>query len=220
LRFIDQFERKHPRFGIPNLIVHLIILTAIVSVLDLLVVNATVTFSSLLALNSSLVLRGQVWRLITFMFVYAGGSNPLYLILYAMFTFMIGRNLEGLWGTCRFTLYYIVSMLATIAASFIVPSAFFTGMYINLSLFIAYAVYFPNNQILFMFIIPLKVKYLLYIELAFLAITVIQCLQIGDWGTILSILTSLLAPALFFGGDGVQSVKAFIRRQKYKRKFK
>jgi membrane associated rhomboid family serine protease len=215
MKLIERFERKYPKFGIPNLILHIIIVTAAVMVADLIGIG----MSSYLALSTPLVLSGQIWRLATFIFVGTGGSNPLFAILILMFVYFTGRQLEAVWGTCRFTLYYAISMLCTIAASFILPGVY-DGYYINLSLFIAFAAYYPDYQIMYMMIIPLKAKYLMWIDLAFLGITVIQAIAARQWALVLSIASSLLAPLLFFGGDMVGGAKSFVRRMKYKRKFK
>ena len=46
---------------------------------------------------------GQVWRLITFVFIPFSGGGPLSVILGIYFTWFVGTALEREWGDFRYT---------------------------------------------------------------------------------------------------------------------
>ncbi|MCL1802069.1 MAG: hypothetical protein FWG30_00280 [Eubacteriaceae bacterium] len=214
MKLIDLIERKFPRFGISNLISHIVIISAAVYIAGM----TGYPLDPLLAMNAQAVMAGEVWRLITFIFIIPS-SNIVFTALAYMFVYYTGKQLESVWGTCRFTLYYILAMLSTIAASFIAPGLY-TGYYIQLSLFIAFAIYYPDYQILYMMIIPIKIKYIMYLDIALLAVTVLQGIAMRNWGLVLAVIASLVAPIVFFGRDGIGRIKAYFRRMSYKRKIK
>lgn len=166
-RAIDRFCYRHPNFGIPNLMLYIIIGNAIVFVFSMM--DRTNTFLYYLYFNPALIMQGQIWRLVTFIFVPM--STDIFweaISLYCYYS--IGNLLERFWGPGKFTLYYIGGVISTIIYGILV-SLFFSdtiiqylvfldGFYINLSLFLALAAVAPDMQFLFFFIIPIKAKYL------------------------------------------------------------
>jgi|AGTN01.2.fsa_nt_gi hypothetical protein len=151
-KWIDRFCFKHPNFGIRNLMLFIIIGNAAVYLFSLM--DTTGSFFSYLYLSPFLILKGQVWRLLTFIFV-PQASSPIFVILFLYFYYFIGSALERQWGTAKFTLYYIFGMLLTIIYSFIAGvitgfgTLFYPGaVYINLSMFFAFATLFPDTVML------------------------------------------------------------------------
>ncbi|MCL1913739.1 MAG: hypothetical protein FWG10_07675 [Eubacteriaceae bacterium] len=215
MKFIDKIMRKFPRVGIENLITHVIAGTVVVYMADF---AFNLRLSSVLWLDFSKVLSGQVWRLLTFVLI-PEESNFIFFALMLSFQFFIGKNLESFWGTNKFTFYYIFSMLCTILASVIFPGMY-NGYYINLSLFIAFAVCFPEFQINYMMFIPLKAKYLLVLYLAIVGITAMRALGYGQWNYVMSIIASLATPILFFWPDFRDFVKRETIRAKHRRKYR
>ncbi len=211
MNFLDRFEMKHRRFGIENLMMHISIITGIVYLLEYI---GGLNIIQYLYLNSELIVKElQLWRLVTFIFVPAD-SRLFYVILSLLFYYFIGSALESTWGKCRFTLYYIVCMLGTIAASFILKGNY-VGTYINLSLFLAFASLYPNYEVMLFFIIRVKVKYLAYADLILTLISFIT----GNAVVKLSIVASLIGLIIFFAGDWYNMIKSWIRRMKYRNKF-
>ena len=110
MNWISRFERKYGRFCIPNLISIIVGGQILVYAIELFV-NQFI--SVYLGLSRSLLLMGQVWRLITFVFIPFSGGGPLSVILGIYFTWFIGTALEKEWGDFRFNLYFLLGMLGT-----------------------------------------------------------------------------------------------------------
>ena len=146
---VDRFCARHPRFGIPDLMRWIVIGNVAVYVLMLLTMRADANALSFLYLDGSKVLRGEIWRIVTFIFVPAS-SSPFWLAVSLYFYYWIGTSLERQWGTARFNLYYwsgvLLTAIVTIAASAISGTGYPVGgtEYVNLSMFLAFAFLFRN----------------------------------------------------------------------------
>lgn len=154
------------------------------------------------------VMQGQVWRLITFIFVPTSSSNPIFFFLTLYFYWFIGSTLQNAWGDFRFNLYYLCGVIGTIIAAVI--TGYTTATYLNMSLFFAYAMLYPNQQVLLFFIIPVKMKYLAWLNAGFFALTFIT----GNIAIKLAIVFSLINFLLFFGPDTIKSAKREIQYAK------
>lgn len=73
-RWLDRFCYKHPRFGIPNLMLVIVVGNVLVWLMDQF--SYGVSLSALLAFSPYYILHGQIWRIITFVFGPAG-QQPL-----------------------------------------------------------------------------------------------------------------------------------------------
>ena len=170
-------------------------------------------YFSYLVLDPDLVMKGQVWRLITFIFIPegAGGTNILMVAISLYFYYFIGTALESHWGAFRFNVYYLIGILGTIATSFIFKG-YGTPSYINESLFLAFATLFPELQVLLFFIIPIKVKWLGILSGGLLILQFILSNSLSDRAFII---VALLNYILFFGPQLISKIKAGRRRQKF-----
>ena len=179
--WLDRFCRKHPQLGIPNLMFIIVIGTAGVYLLDMFS-GEGFSFSGLLTFYPYMILHGQIWRLITFIFV-PMNSSPFFLLLSLYFYYFIGTALEREWGSVKFTVFYGMGVLLNIITGFllyfpmaaVLPHIFKYTLitasmtYVNLSLFFAFATLYPDMQMLLFFIIPVKVKWLAWIDAALFA---------------------------------------------------
>lgn len=185
---MSWFEKKFGKYAINNLSLVLIMCYAVGYIIQL--INKG--FLDYLTLNPYAVVRGQVWRLFTWIIVPPDSSNFIFVIIMLLFYYSIGTSLERTWGTYRYNVYIFSGMLFTILGSFLmmgysyafysqyvqanpgyffeIAATFFSTYYVNMSIFLAYAATFPDAQVLFMFIIPIKVKWLGIIYGVFLAI--------------------------------------------------
>ncbi len=152
-------------------------------------------FLSLLTLSPRAIAQGQVWRLVTYLFI--PPDMTLWWILFTLYwVWMVGSNLEAEWGAFKLNIYYFLGMAGTTAAALITGGAQ-GNTYLNLSLFFAFATLFPEYEILLFFILPIRMKWLGWLSLAY----VLYELALGDWvirGAIIAALSNYL---LFFWSD-------------------
>lgn len=198
MRWLDRLEFKLRRYGIRNLMNYIVIGMAAVFVLDLLLPR--INLSSWLYLSRELVLRGQVWRLITFVFL-PPSSSIIWILFSLYFYWLIGSSLENQWGTSRFTLFYAVGVLGNIIAAFITGGA--VNTYLNFSLFLAFAITYPDYQVMVFFVLPVKMKYLALLSV----LLYLWQLIVGSWAIRLCIILSLANVLLFFGGDFLSTIR-------------
>lgn len=208
---IERFCFRHPRFGIPNLVYYLIGGSCLVYLLDLLTYTQ-VAVSNLLAFDRALIFQGQVWRLVTFPFT-TWGQNPFFFLLAMYFLWFIGTNLEREWGSAKFTFYYGLGLVITIVLGLITGSA--TSEYIDLSLFLAFATLYPDTQFLLFFIIPVKAKWLGWLDGILLGISFFGCLFALDFGGALLVAASVFNYLLFFWPELMYQVKRLRGQAKY-----
>jgi membrane associated rhomboid family serine protease len=164
MTWLDKLERRFGFLGIPGLIRIVIGFTLLVFLL----VYLNRGFELFLALDPVLIRRGQVWRLVTYIFL-PQTLSPLWLLLALWFLWFIGEGLERAWGAFRLTLYFVVGMIGTTAAAFFFGSNFSNGMLIA-SLFFAFARFYPDEVIYILFILPVKIKWLAWVFAAFLLV--------------------------------------------------
>lgn len=95
MKFIDKLERKFGRFGIPNLTIYIIGCY----VLGYILTAAAPGVLSMLSLDMSMVMKGQIWRLVTWV-IYppssVGGMSNLLMFVLAI-AFSIIRSVP-LWN--------------------------------------------------------------------------------------------------------------------------
>ncbi|KRQ86407.1 hypothetical protein ABG79_01788 [Caloramator mitchellensis] len=213
MKWIYRLESRFKKFTIKNIMFYIVAITGFVFIAS--IVNPLII--DYLILNPELVFKGQVWRLITFLFI-PPSSSVLFLFIILYFYYWIGLNLEHHWGSFKFNLYYLIGVLATIIGSMI-TNIDATGNYINTSMFLAFAYLFPDVEILMFFFFPVKVKYLGYLEWAYIIYTVLFLPFPLKALSILSVVNFLV----FFGRDLILNTnlrrKSFSRRRKFQKNF-
>ena len=123
-------------------------------------------FDSYLALDIARVRAGEVWRLVTYIFVPQTG-HVLLVAVALWFLWFIGDGLERAWGAFRLTLYFLVGMIGTTAAAVLSNSQFSSQMLFT-TLFFAFAHFYPDEIIYVFFILPLKIKWIAWAYAGFL----------------------------------------------------
>ena len=179
--------------GIPNLMLYIVLGTAVVYVMSRMYGNAFLYY--LLRFDRGAILQGQVWRLITYPLTYSAGN--LLLTAVSLFCYYsLGRAMENIWGTLRFNLYYLSGVVMMD-----VYCLLFGGqadvIYLNLSLFLAYATLFPDAHFLLFFIIPVKAWIFALVDLVFVVIGLVSY----PFPYNLFSVVSLANYFLFFGKD-------------------
>ena len=208
MRFIDKLERKYGRYGIENLTMYIII--SYVLGYALMYINPGAL--SMLSLNVTKILQGQVWRLITWIVYPPSISSPLWFVIAILFFYYpISASLEHTWGKFKFTLYILSGMIFTVIAAFILHfvmggvldglgGIIFSTYYISLSIFLAYSLTYPDMTVLLMFVIPVKMKWMSIVYAALVIYDVARYFMNGAWFMALPIIASLLNFVIFFLG--------------------
>ena len=199
---IDRFCWRHPNFGVPNLMLFVVIGSAIVWLFTMM--DTTDTLSYYLCFDPAAFCRGQIWRLFTFVLV-SGNVRPLMLLIELYFFYFIGTSLEREWGKGRFTIYYCSGVVLTALYSLVVywitgRSYVFSASYIHLSMFLAFATLWPEQRVLLFYIIPVKVKWLGIADAVLMGLSVVASLLTGSVvGALLPIVA--VANYLLFCGE-------------------
>lgn len=221
---MSKWERKFGKYAIPNLTVILIACYVVGYILNWLAPGVL----DLLTLNPYKVLHGQVWRIFTWVIAppstMSSYTDLFFVMIMLMFYFNLGTSLERVWGTWRYNVYIFTGIFVTVIVSFLCMaidylvlggelSGFlygsdqaawihrqFSTYYINMSIFLAYALTFPNAQVLLMFLIPVKVKWLGIIYGVMLLIQMVEFLYMGTiyWLSVGAIAASLISFFLFW----------------------
>ena len=203
MKFIDKLERKFGNRGIENLTIYIIV--SYVLGYALMYINPGAL--SMLSLNVSKILHGQIWRLVTWIIYPPSTSSALWFVIAILFFYYpISASLERTWGSFRFTVYILSGMIFTVISAFIlyfitggVLDAYLNGSqfstyYISLSIFLAYALTYPDMKVLLYFVIPIKMKWLAILDVVLLAVDAVQ----GGLIIRIVIIASLLNFIIFF----------------------
>ena len=207
MNFLNKMERKIGKYAIPNLMIYLIAAYCI----GFVIYTVNPNFMLMLTLSPYHILHGQVWRLITWILM-PTDTRVFSLLIMALLYYQLGSALERSWGTFRFNVYIFGGMLFTVIGAFIlygiyaaagtgsletislISSLTFTTNYINLTIFLAFAVMYPEMQILLFFIIPVKMKWMAVVYAVLIAINLI----LTSWGRRIAIIMSILNFLIFF----------------------
>ena len=214
-KLLDKIETRIGRYrGIRNLITIIVAAMAVVYVADLVLgPSMGIYLSGYLAFDRAAILRGQIWRIFTFV-ITPPNVSMLFIVMQLMFLYFTGNLLQNRWGTLRFNLFYLCGMLGSMIAGFITGYA--TSYYVNLSLLLAVAVLYPMMQVNFYGILPIRMKWLALIDLALLLPGLIN----GTWGERIAIVVSFLNVALFFADRFIYHVKEAKRRYEWKKSWR
>ncbi len=124
----------------------------------------------LAALVPGLVWRGQLWRLVTWVFF---ETDPLSLLFGGLTLYWFGRDLCFAWGPRRFLLtFFGIAVGAALATSLVarlspdMMGAQWTGSWaVITALIVAWSIIFPDRQILFMMALPMSGRALMFVTL-------------------------------------------------------
>ncbi|WP_408071010.1 hypothetical protein [Butyrivibrio sp. JL13D10] len=220
---MSNFEKKFGKYAIKNLTIVLIICYIIGYIFTFAPVGSGIL--EYLTLNPAAILRGQVWRLITWILIPPTESNLFFVLIMLYFYYSIGTTMERVWGEYKYNCYIFTGLLLMIVASFLsygyllikfgssyssveitaamqIVSHVFSTYYINMSILLAFAATFPDNVVLFMFIIPLKMKWLGIVYGVWLAFEAISAAISGNIYLFFAITASLLTFAIFWFSGG------------------
>ncbi|MDR1688755.1 MAG: hypothetical protein LBS21_09135 [Clostridiales bacterium] len=206
--FLYRMDYKFGRYAIRNFMT--VIIFGMAAVFALSFVYPAMGIVQRIMFFRDAIAQGEVWRVVSFLFIPPDFSF-FFAVISLYFYWHLGRILQSEWGAFKFNVFYLIGFLGTVLGGVITGSA--TNDYLNMSMFFALAILYPNIEFSLFFLIPVKIKYLALIDLAFYVFTFINS------GTAyrVSIIVSLLNIVLFFGGDFINTVKNMRRRAKWKK---
>jgi membrane associated rhomboid family serine protease len=213
--FLYRLENKFRRFAIDKLMQIITVCMLIVFGADLILRmyadELLISINSYLEFDRALILKGQVWRVLSFIIAYPESSNILFTLMGIYFFYWTGAKVENYWGKARFTLYYFFGIIVTIIAGLIVGNI--SNIYLNLSLFLAFCTMFPNERVLILFVIPIKVKWLGIVE----AVALLALFIFGYWAIRAAIIAALANYLLFCSYDLINHIKHAIESYKWRK---
>jgi hypothetical protein len=210
-RWLNRLERIFGWVAIPHIAVIFVTLQA----LGFLMLSADPIWLTRLALVPELVSVGEYWRLITFLALPVSMSL-IWVIFSLWFLYFILNMIESEWGAFKTTLYVLVSILVTIGFSFTFDFPITNVSDFQSTLFLAAASLFPDYEIRLYFAIPVKMKWMAWLSIAFLFYKFFNSGSIGKL-YLLAIYSNYL---VFFGPAMLGQVKQWIRRENFKRKMR
>lgn len=195
MKFFYNLERKFKRYAIPNLMYYIILMYGFGLLMSLF---APSFYYQYLSLDAGMILKGQVWRIVTFI-IYPPGGGIFGSLICMYLYYMVGNTLERVWGAFRFNVYFFMGILCHVAAALVLyvffgQKVFLTTAFLNFSLFFAFAATFPNLEFLLFFVIPIKAKWLALFD----GIYFLYSFVTGTLSMRVTIVLSLLNFFLFF----------------------
>lgn len=219
MNWLDKLEKKFGRFAIPNLTMYLIG----AYIIGFGIYYFLPGLFKWLTLEPYFILKGQVWRVISWVLVPPSGSL-ISIIFIVLLYYSLGTALERAWGTFRYNVYIFSGILFTVIGAFALYFIAGTGMigygglfstyYINMSIFLAFAVSYPDMELLLYFIIPIKMKWMAIVYTVFILYDFIA----GNFISRVTIAASLLNFVVFFlSTKKGYSPKQQMRKKKYQK---
>lgn len=223
MKFLNKMEQKIGRFAIPNLMIWIIGCY----VLGLVLYYMNPQALSLLTLEPYMIFHyGQVWRLVSWILV-PSETNILFALIMMFFYFQLGSTLEKHWGVFRFNVYIFGGMILTVIGALILYFAmgqsaasigwYFSTYYVNLSIFLAFALCFPDMRVLLMFVIPIKMKWLAIVYAVLAAYSAILSPIPGKVAIVMSLLNFLIFFLMTRNYKNAYNPKQSKQRQEFKR---
>ena len=174
MKLLNKLEKKFGKYAIKNLMYYIVMLYALGFAILLFKPELYIEW---LSLDASAILRGQVWRIFTYI-IYPPSGSLITILISLYFYYVVGSMLERQWGTFRFNLYFFTGVLLHAAAAIFIYLVWgyvlmMGTYYLNLSMFFAFAAMFPDMQVLFMWLIPIKMKWLALIDGIYFGVTII-----------------------------------------------
>lgn len=207
MNFLNKMERKFGRYAIHNLTKYMIGCYAIGYILLYAGNLFGFSITGYLTLSPYHILHGQIWRIVSWLLIPPPTSNLVFVLIMLLFYYSLGETLERTWGAFRYNVYILGGVLFTVIGAFLLYfmmganpflsmaySMAFSTYYINLSIFLAFAANYPDMQVLFMMISPMKMKWLAVLDIAYLLYDMVK----GGWGIRTVILASLLNFIIYF----------------------
>ncbi|WP_026508726.1 hypothetical protein [Butyrivibrio sp. MC2013] len=216
---LNKLERKYGRYAVKDLTIKMMIVLAVGYMLNLMA-------GDYLTFNPYLIFHGQIWRIFTWVLIPMQNNPFLYALTILVFFLPIGKSMEMTWGDFKYNLYIFSGLIITMLMGLL--SYVFYALYIGrlgldvttanlavqmfsanmaflmipyfilMSIFFAYAAIYPNAMILFMFFIPIKIKWLAILDALYYVYIMYEYVSMGVWYGALIILASFINFGIFY----------------------
>ncbi len=206
----DWLEKRFRSLAIPNVTVGLIALQVLIYFLG---ISRPELIENCQLIPQLVIEKGQVWRLLSFLFQPPPMSLFFAFFYWYLFYFM-GSALESEWGTVRYNLFLGIGYLATVAAAFLTPTLPATNIFLYMSVYLAFAWLNPDFTLLFAFILPIKMKWLALIQWLTYGMTFL----VGTWQARVAVVAAVLNFLVFLGPDIVARLRGRQRKMAAKSK--
>lgn len=186
--------------AVPGLIRYVALFNALVFILHLLAPG----YTSVLELDPRMVLRGEIWRVMTWIFI-PETLSPFWIFFALLFLLYLGDGLEAAIGPARLTLFYacgvvlctVVSFAFALSAGDSAPVLTRANTFLNLSLLLAFATVYPDFKVLVFFILPVRIAWLALFSAVLMILS-----SLGQPPVVAATLgAAFLNYLLFFGGN-------------------
>ena len=196
MTFYQKLERRFGTYAVPNLMKYICVIYVVGYLIQMF--NPLLYFYYL-DLDAEAILHGHIWRIITFIF-YPPSTSFLWMIVALFVYYSLGMTLERVWGTFKYNFFYFTGVILLVLSAILIYlvtgySVQLYPTYMTFSIFLAYALTFPDTTFLLYFIIPIKAKWLAIAEVV---LYLFYFVALPGLGNKVAILTSLLNVALFF----------------------
>ena len=196
MTFYQKLERRFEKYAVPNLMKYICVIYVVGYLIQMF--NPLLYFYYL-DLDAEAILHGHIWRIITFIF-YPPSTSFLWMIVALFVYYSLGMTLERVWGTFKYNFFYFTGVILLVLSAILIYlvtgySVQLYPTYMTFSIFLAYALTFPDTTFLLYFIIPIKAKWLAIAEVV---LYLFYFVALPGLGNKVAILTSLLNVALFF----------------------
>ncbi len=111
------------------------------------------------------------WSLFTFQFIHGGMFGFFFSML---ILWIMARPLEESWGSPRFLLFWLVSVLGAAGTALLLGQPLAGDIFLQTSLLFTFATLYPDTEFLLFFVIPVKVKWLGIIGGGFLLLSSVR----------------------------------------------
>lgn len=162
MSFLDKMEKKFGKYAIPNITRVMVILSFVGYIFYF---SKTQTALELLQFSAGDILKGQVWRLVSWILIPYGGLS-IWAILFMVCLLSLGEGLERSLGSFRMNVYFLGGILLSDVVGFLIyatlgVSVYLTPYYILFSLYLMLGLFMPDAQVALWFVLPIRMKWLM-----------------------------------------------------------
>ncbi len=202
MKFFYKLERNFGKYSIRNLMNYFVIFYVVGFVIS--IMNSYIYYEYM-SLDIGKVLEGQIWRLITWL-AYPPSGGLIFGLFMIITYYSLGIALENVWGSFRFNVFIFMGCLFHIIGALLmhvygirtgieeIGYNYLTPDNLNLSIFLAFALTFPEMEFRLYFAIPVKAKYLAFFYILLEIYSFIR----GSLSSKVTIVLSLLNFIIFY----------------------